>query len=99
MKDDEQGSCPIIRVIVLLSDRWSMLILRALNDGPKRFSDLETWLPGVSTRTLTIKLKRLVTVGLIEKTAGGLYQPTQKGCGLKIIERAMIRYSKQYLQQ
>lgn len=89
--------CPITRVAELLSDTWTILILRSLTEGPKRFCEIEDWLDGISTRTLTLKLKKLIEAGLIEKKIDSYYQVTKKGSGLKIIENAMIKYSKLYL--
>ena len=55
-------------------------------------------LDGISTRTLTLKLKRLTGEKLIQKNDTGYYEVTQKGAGLKILEDAMIKYSKMYLK-
>lgn len=74
-----------------------MLIMRALTEGPKRFCELEQWLGNISTRTLTAKLERLQQNGLVEKLPSGQYAATEKGAGLKIIERAMLKYGQQYL--
>lgn len=90
--------CPITKVVKLLSDTWTMLVLRSLTEGPKRFCEMEAWLDGISTRTLTLKLKRLSEEGLIEKRTDGYYQVTKKGAGLKIIEKAMVKYSSLYLE-
>jgi len=90
--------CPITKAATLLSDTWTMLILRSLAEGPKRFCEIETWLDGISSRTLAIKLKRLVDKNLIEKNENNYYLLTEKGSGLKIIENAMIKYSKLYLE-
>ncbi len=90
--------CPIREVAELLSDTWTMLIMRALIEGPKRFCELEKWLANISTRTLTNKLQALIEKELVEKGADGHYRPTEKGEGLKIIERAMVLYSKKYLE-
>ena len=89
--------CPISRVAALLSDTWTILIMRSLTEGPKRFCEMEKWLDGISTRTLTIKLKRLIDEGLIEKNEENFYHVTKKGAGLKIIEKAMLKYSQLYL--
>lgn len=97
MKDMSHSSCPITRVAALLSDTWTMLIMHALTTGPKRFNELETELTGISTRTLCLKLQKLTEGGLVEKTDTGSYQATRKGAGLKIIEKAMMKYSEQYL--
>lgn len=96
MKGEQQTDCPITKVAVLLSDTWTMLIMHALTEGPKRFCELEASLPGISTRTLTLKLQKLTAEGLIEKSESN-YQATKKGAGLKIIERAMKKYSEMYL--
>lgn len=84
-------------VAELLSDTWTMLIMRALTEGPKRFSELEDWLETISSRTLSLKLKKLSAQGLVFRTADGVYQATKKGTGLKSIERAMIDYGRRYL--
>lgn len=89
--------CPITKVAELLSDTWTMLIMRALTEGPKRFCELEKWLGTISTRTLTLKLTKLQANGLVEKLPTGQYAATKKGSGLKIIERAMLKYSQHYL--
>jgi DNA-binding HxlR family transcriptional regulator len=74
-----------------------MLILHGLMTGPKRFCELEAELEHISTRTLTNKLKRLTEEGLVEKMSTGEYRVTKKGSGLKLIEKAMVKYSEQYL--
>jgi DNA-binding HxlR family transcriptional regulator len=92
-----QTSCPIAKTVALLSDCWTMLIIQSLLSGPKRFSELERALDGISTRTLALKLKRLEKDGVIHKAEGGGYETTPKGEGLKIVERAMRTYGNQFL--
>ncbi|OIP77259.1 MAG: hypothetical protein AUK16_02240 [Parcubacteria group bacterium CG2_30_44_11] len=89
--------CPIREVAELLSDTWTILIMRSLTEGPKRFCELDGWLGNISTRTLTLKLQVLIEKGLIEKRDDRLYEATEKGRGLKIIEKAMVKYSERYL--
>lgn len=92
-----ETSCPITRVARLLSDTWTMLVMHALLAGPRRFCELERDLPGISTRTLTLKLNKLIEEGLIAKTSTGAYSATERGRGLKLIENAMKRYEAKYL--
>lgn len=92
-----ETACPITKVAVLLSDTWTMLVMHALMEDTKRFCDLERDLDGISTRTLTLKLKKLIDEGLIEKLETGAYKATARGKGLKIIENAMKRYEERYL--
>jgi DNA-binding HxlR family transcriptional regulator len=97
MKTPPQG-CPITKVAQLLSDTWTMLVMHHLIDGSKRFCELERALDGISTRTLTLKLKKLMSDGMIKKTEDGVYAATEKGKGLKLIESAMKRYQERYLE-
>lgn len=89
--------CPITEVAKVLSDTWTMLIMHFLLDAPKRFCDLERDLPSISTRTLTLKLKKLMEDGLVEKNKENMYTATKKGEGLRIIEEAMKKYQEKYL--
>lgn len=90
-------SCPITKVAQLLSDTWTMMVMHYLNEGPKRFCELERALDGISTRTLTLKLARLTEEKLVTKDANGFYAATERGKGLKLVEKAMLRYQKDYL--
>ena len=42
-----------------VGDRWSLLVVDALSDGPRRFADLEAAVPGIATNVLTQRLRRL----------------------------------------
>lgn len=85
------------KTAVLLSDTWTMLIVRSLLEEQKRFCDLERDLEGISTRTLTLKLKKLEEEKLLKKSKEGCYELTEKGKGLKVVEKAMRAYGEKYL--
>jgi DNA-binding HxlR family transcriptional regulator len=91
------STCPITKTAGLLSDTWTMLIARALLGSPKKFSELEGHLEGISTRTLTAKLRSLEEEGLIKKSKEGKYAATAKGKALRGILLAMGRYGEKYL--
>lgn len=94
------ASCPVARIATLLGDHCSLLIVRDLLDGPKRFCELESSL-GVSTRTLTSKLKNLEREGILLRQVTTKthieYSLTPKGAGLKDIIHAARMYGEQYL--
>ena len=92
-----ETTCPVTKVAKLLSDVWTMLIMHALLTAPKRFCEHERELEGISTRTLTNKLKKLEEDGLVIKNSEGAYEATPRGKGLKLIENAMRKYEKEYL--
>lgn len=89
--------CPVQKTATLLSDTWTMLIIRDLLEGPRRFCELERSLEGISTRTLTLKLRKLEEDRLVKKLKNGSYSATPRGKGLRMVESAMRRYGEKYL--
>jgi DNA-binding HxlR family transcriptional regulator len=64
------GDADFIREILdLVGDKWSVLIVGTLADGPVRYSDLAAAIPGVSQRMLTLTLKHLRRNGLVARTS------------------------------
>ncbi|MDB5225032.1 MAG: transcriptional regulator, HxlR family [Candidatus Adlerbacteria bacterium] len=91
------------RTADLVGDTCSLIIVRDLLESPRRFSELTASLAGVSTRTLTLKLKNLLAQGLIERTEYSEKPPrveyalTAKGKALKPLVAAMRIYGEKYL--
>ena len=48
-----------------VGDRWTLLVVDALLDGPRRFSEIEAGVPGLATNVLTARLRRLEREGLV----------------------------------
>ena len=86
-------NCPIAQVATLLSDPWTMLIIRDLLKKEMRFSDLERSLAGISSRTLTNKIKNLENNDVILKK-DLYYALTKKGKKLEKVVDAMLAYGK-----
>jgi DNA-binding HxlR family transcriptional regulator len=61
-------NCPVALGLDILGERWTLLILRELVGGPRRYSDLRAQLPGIATNLLAERLKELQDAGLIERT-------------------------------
>ncbi|WP_405494903.1 winged helix-turn-helix transcriptional regulator [Nocardia sp. NBC_00511] len=59
----------IRQVLGRVGDKWSMLIVTVLHDGPLRYTDLQRRIPGISQRMLTHTLRQLQQDGLINRTA------------------------------
>lgn len=51
-----------------VGDKWSLLIVAILKDGPKRFNELRRFIEGISQRMLTLTLRRLERDGLVTRT-------------------------------
>jgi DNA-binding HxlR family transcriptional regulator len=54
-----QDECPIKAVVDLIGGRWKPLILYYLLDQPRRFSELQREIPGVTSQMLTLQLRKL----------------------------------------
>ncbi len=62
-------ACPAVReVLNRVGDKWSVLVVSLLGDGPKRFSDLRRTIDGISQRMLTLTLRGLERDGLVSRT-------------------------------
>jgi DNA-binding HxlR family transcriptional regulator len=57
--------CAVARTLELVGDRWSLLVIRDLLTGPKRFTDLMERLAGITPKTLTQRLRELTDVGAV----------------------------------
>jgi DNA-binding HxlR family transcriptional regulator len=84
------SDCGIATALNVIGGKWTLLILRDLFTGPKRFSELERSLTGISTRTLSQRLEELTSDGIILRdcTSGHpVYSITAAGTSLQgIIE-------------
>jgi DNA-binding HxlR family transcriptional regulator len=60
-------NCPIARGLDVLGERWTLLILRELVGGPRRYGDLRAELPGIATNLLAERLKELQDDGLVDR--------------------------------
>lgn len=61
-------NCPIARGLDVLGERWTLLILRELVGGPRRYGDLRAQLPGIATNLLADRLRELEESGLVDRT-------------------------------
>ncbi len=61
-------ACGLAHALELIGERWSMLVLRELAYGPRRFSELKADLPGISANVLTQRLGELEERGVIRKS-------------------------------
>ena len=61
------ANCPHRLLIDQITDKWSVLVLTALDDGPLRFNGLRRRLLGVTQKALTATLRRLERNGLVAR--------------------------------
>lgn len=102
----ELPACPVETTLSLISSRWTVLIIRELLTGTKRFNELKKSINNISQKVLTSNLRNLEENGLIERTVYAEVPPrveyslTETGLSLKPILDAMwdwgINYKKSY---
>ncbi|MCV7318697.1 winged helix-turn-helix transcriptional regulator [Mycolicibacterium confluentis] len=102
-KRSYQQYCGIAAALDLLGERWTLLIVRDLLIGPKRFTDLLEGLPGVGTGLLSQRLRELEESGVIEKAAlpppaaSTVYRLTPDGEGLRPAMLSLLRWGSRRL--
>ena len=57
--------CPVAHALELVGERWSLLVVRELLHGPKRYTDLAEHLPGIGTNILAARLRDLEACGIV----------------------------------
>jgi DNA-binding HxlR family transcriptional regulator len=81
--------CAVARALEVLGERWTLLVVRELLTGPKRYADLQAGLPGIATNMLTERLRSLQDAGAVTQrtlpapAASAVYELTQRGEALK----------------
>ncbi|RZS36613.1 HxlR family transcriptional regulator [Herbihabitans rhizosphaerae] len=63
--------CPIVRAVEMLGDRWTLLIVRDMLNGARRFNEIARGLPGLSRALLSRRLRQLQHAGLVVHAADG----------------------------
>ncbi|MCP2275965.1 winged helix-turn-helix transcriptional regulator [Nocardia amikacinitolerans] len=87
--------CAVSRALDVVGDRWSLLVVRELSSGPRRYSDLFADLPGISTDVLAARLKDLERDGILTRrrvgprAATAVYELTESGRGLRPVLAAL----------
>jgi DNA-binding HxlR family transcriptional regulator len=65
VEEDPEQLSPLAEALGSVGDRWTLLIVAALLDGPKRFGDLQRDVPGIAPNILTQRLRSLESHGLV----------------------------------
>jgi DNA-binding HxlR family transcriptional regulator/putative sterol carrier protein len=95
--------CALARALDVAGDRWTLLIVRELAPGPRRFTDLIDGLPGVSRKLLTDRLRALERDGIITRkelpppAARQVYELTDDGRDLATAMAPLIAWGARRL--
>lgn len=95
-------ACPVETTLMLIGDKWKVLILRDLMPGTKRFGELKKSIGSVSQKVLTAQLRAMEESGLIARKVYAEVPPrveyslTELGKSLKPILDAMQDWGEEY---
>ena len=98
----ELPACPVETTLMLISDKWKVLILRDLMDGTKRFGELKKSIGTVSQKVLTAQLRDMEEKGLLTRKVYAEVPPrveytlTETGYSLKPVLDAMWAWGLDY---
>jgi len=102
LKKYELPDCPVETSLILMGDRWKVLIVRDLLTGKKRFGELKKSLTGISQKVLTQHLRIMEEYGLIDRKIYAEIPPkveyslTEIGQSLELILNSMYKWGKEY---
>lgn len=98
-------ACPVETTLMLISDRWKVLIIRDLLDGTKRFGELKKSIGSVSQKVLTANLRSMEESGLLTRKVYAEVPPrveytlTETGYSLKPVLDAMFEWGTVYKEK
>ena len=95
-------ACPVETTLMLISDRWKVLIIRDLLDGTKRFGELKKSIGNISQKVLTANLRSMEEAGLLTRKVYAEVPPrveytlTETGYSLQPVLDAMVVWGTKY---
>jgi DNA-binding HxlR family transcriptional regulator len=85
--------CGLARALDVVGDRWTLLVVRELIDGPHRYNELLGGLPGIATNLLADRLRGLEDNDVVERLPDGKYALTPWGQDLHEVVYALGRWA------
>ena len=103
--DEENLTCRPRVVLGIVGDRWSLLVVRNLRLGPRRFTELKRETTGISQRMLTVTLRSLERDGILTRTVHNVmpphvsYELTPMGRTLREAAMPLLEWSTAHLDR
>lgn len=102
MTEQKLPACPVETTLLLIGDKWKILILRDLMDGTKRFGELKKTIGRITQKVLTANLRDMEKMGLVVRKVYAEVPPrveytlTETGYSLKAVLDAMMVWGMEY---
>ena len=100
---DPEETCPVARTAAVIGSKWTLLVIRDLSSGTKRFNELEKSLSGISAKTLSERQRSLEQERILSRRAYAEIPPrveyslTEKGQALLSLIESMREYGQRWL--
>jgi len=97
-----RSPCPLSKALDLIGDKWSLVIVRDMCMGKKRYGDFQSSPEGIPTNILANRLRQLEENAIIEKNAYQQkplrydYSLTEKGADLLPVLQELVRWMQKY---
>ncbi|HEY3064325.1 MAG TPA: helix-turn-helix domain-containing protein [Methylomirabilota bacterium] len=98
-------ACPVARSLEFLGERWTLLLVRDLLHGPRRFQDFQTSLAGIAPNVLSERLKVLEEHGIVARRLYSEHPPraeyalTERGKELGVVVSALAIWGARHFEK
>ena len=98
-------ACPVAKSLELVGDRWTLLLVRDMLRGPRRFQDFQQSLPGIPPNILSDRLKLMETHALVTRRLYSDHPPraeyalTDKGRELGVVVGALAAWGSRHVHR
>jgi DNA-binding HxlR family transcriptional regulator len=95
----QDDACRTRAILDIVGDKWSLLVVRHLSGGPRRFTELKREIDGISQRMLTVTLRALERDGILTRTVRNVmpphvsYELTPMGVSLRAAALPLLEWS------
>lgn len=89
--------CGLAKALDVLGERWTLLVVRELLLGPRRYTDLMAALPGITTNLLAARLARLAELDVADKDDLGRWRLTASGAAIEPAVMELARWGGRFL--
>ncbi|MFF1443566.1 winged helix-turn-helix transcriptional regulator [Streptomyces sp. NPDC058295] len=101
--EPQADGCRPREVLDIVGDKWSLLVVRNLREGPRRFTELKRGIDGISQRMLTVTLRGLERDGILTRAVRSVmppnvsYELTPMGTSLREATAPLLEWSIAHL--
>lgn len=98
MSQEKRSECPVACTLDLIGDRWTLLVIRDLFLGKRRFDEFRRSPEGIATNVLSERLARLENEGFVTRTHDPndarrvIYELSERGRSLRPVMSAIVKW-------